>query len=188
MERLTPPAEVPVDLAQLRAHLRLEEGEEDGHLQHCLDVAVAQFDGDDGELGLALVHQVWQQSFPHVPGAGGSVELMLGPVASVDQIEVYTPAGTWEVVTAPELFELGGRFYVQARSWPRPGRCPLPLKIRFTAGFGTAADVPKPICHAILLFAAHLYQARSPVVMEGKPAEVPLSIAHLVAPYKSWWR
>ena len=55
MERLTPPAEVPVDLAQLRAHLRLEEGEEDGHLQHCLDVAVAQFDGDDGELGLALV-------------------------------------------------------------------------------------------------------------------------------------
>jgi len=26
------------------------------------------------------------------------------------------------------------------------------------------------------------------VVMEGKPAEVPMSIAQLVAPYKSWWR
>ena len=59
-----------MELAQLRAHLRLEEGEEDGHLQQCLDVAVAQFDGDDGELGLALVSQQWQQSYPHVPGAG----------------------------------------------------------------------------------------------------------------------
>lgn len=188
MERFEPPAEVPVDLAQLRAHLRLEEGEEDGHLQHCLDVAVAQFDGDDGELGLALVHQVWQQSFPHVPGAGGAVELMLGPVASVDQIEVYTPAGSWEVVTAPELFEIGGRSYVQARYWPRPGRCPLPLKIRFTAGFGTATDVPKPICHAILLFAAHLYEAREVVVFGETPVEVPASISRLVSSYKRWWR
>lgn len=188
MDRLVPPAEPPVELAQLRAHLRLEEGEEDGHLQQCLDVAVAQFDGDDGELGLALVRQQWQQSYHHVPSAGGSVELILGPVTAVEQVEVFTPAGSWDAVASPELFELGGRFYVRARSWPRPGRCALPLRVRYQTGFGAAADVPKPICHAILLFAAHLYQAREPVVFEGTPAEVPLSIARLIAPFKSWWR
>lgn len=184
------PVEPPVAIEQLRAHLRLEVGEEDDHLQHCLDVAVAQFDGDNGELGRALTDQTWRESFGSLPGSGGAVELTLGPVKRVVKVEVYSAAGIWQEVdlSAIELFEIAGRFCVSAAHWPRPGRSRQPLRIEYQAGFGSASDVPKPIVHAILLFAAHLYKAREPVVFEGQPVEVPLSIARLVAPFKNWWR
>ncbi|KUP91796.1 head-tail connector protein [Tritonibacter horizontis] len=188
---IPPPVSTPVDLAQLRAHLRLEEGDDTEYLQHCLDVAIAQFDGDDGELGRALIAQSWRESFPWVPAAGGSVELSLSPVSSVLKVEVFNLAGDWDEVpgSAVELFEVGGRSYVSAAAWPRPGRQRAPLRIEYVAGYGAAASaVPRPIGHAILLFAAHLYKAREPVVFDAKPVEVPLSISRLVANYKTWWR
>lgn len=189
---ISPPAVAPVDLAKLQAHLRVEPGDDDEFLQHCLDTAIAQFDGVDGELGRALVSQTWRETFEAVPARGQSVELYLSPVSSVAGVEVFTSEGGWTAVPAAsiELFEEDGRFRVAAASaWPRPGKHRAPLRVEYVAGYGATADaVPKPICHAVLLFAAHLYKAREPVVFEGAPVEVPLSIGRLVANFKTWWR
>lgn len=189
---ISPPAVAPVDLAKLQAHLRVEPGDDDEFLQHCLDTAIAQFDGADGELGRALVSQTWRETFQAVPARGQSVELFLAPVSSVARVEVFTSAGSWEAVpeASIELFEDDGRFRVAvAAAWPRPGQHRSPLRIEYVAGYGATSDaVPKPVCHAVLLFAAHLYKAREPVVFEGAPVEVPLSIGRLVANFKTWWR
>ncbi|KIC25398.1 head-tail connector protein [Leisingera sp. ANG-S3] len=189
---VTPPAVAPVDIAKLQAHLRVEPGDDDEYLQHCLDTAVAQFDGAEGELGRALISQTWRETFSVVPTKGRAVELFLSPVSSVVRVEVFNAAGDWEDVPAAavELYEEEGRFRVAAASsWPRPGYHRAPLRIEYIAGYGAAAEaVPKPVCHAVLLFAAHLYKAREPVVFEGAPVEVPLSIGRLVSNYKTWWR
>lgn len=189
---ISPPAVAPVELSEFQAHMRREPGDDDEYLQHCLDTAIAQFDGADGELGRALVSQTWRETFAAVPVQGQSVELYLSPVSSVASVEVFTSAGSWEAVpeASVELFEEGGRFRVAAAAaWPRPGRHRAPLRIEYVAGYGAAAEaVPKPVCHAVLLFAAHLYKAREPVVFEGAPVEVPLSIGRLVANFKTWWR
>ncbi|UWR61382.1 head-tail connector protein [Phaeobacter inhibens] len=188
---IAPPVLTPVDLDQLRAHLRLEEGEDDEYLQRCLDTAVVHYDGDDGELGRALIAQTWRETFTTVPPAGGSVMLSLLPVASVSKVEVLNPADAWEEVpgSAVELFEADDRFHVSSAIWPRAGRQRETLRIEYVAGYGVAASaVPLPICQAILLFAAHLYKCREPVVFSGAPVEVPLSIGRLVANYKVWWR
>ncbi|WP_323783443.1 head-tail connector protein [Leisingera sp.] len=189
---ISPPAVAPVDLAKLQAHLRVEPGDDDDFLQHCLDTAVAQFDGADGELGRALISQTWCETFAAVPTIGQAVELFLPPVSSVARVEVFTAAGEWESVPAAaiELFEDEGRFRVAAaKAWPGPGQHRAPLRIEYVSGYGAAADaVPKPVCHAVLLFAAHLYKAREPVVFEGAPVEVPLSIGRLISNFKTWWR
>lgn len=189
---ISPPAVAPVDLAEFQAHMRREPGDDDEYLQHCLDTAVAQFDGVDGELGRALISQTWRETFAAVPTQGQAVELYLSPVSSVASVEVFTLAGGWEAVPSSsiELFEEDGRFRVAAAAtWPRPGQHRAPLRIEYVAGYGATADaVPKPVCHAVLLFAAHLYKAREPVVFDGTPVEVPLSIGRLVANFKTWWR
>lgn len=188
---IAPPVSTPVDLSRLRAHLRLEEGDDDVYLQHCLDTAVAQFDGDDGELGRALIAQTWRETFASVPPSGGSVMLSLLPVVSVSKVEVFNVAGNWEEVpgSAVELFVAEDRYHVSADGWPRSGRGRDALRIEYVAGYGSAGSaVPLPIGHAILLFAAHLYKTREPVVFDGAPVEVPMSISRLVANYKIWWR
>ncbi|MDK3017621.1 head-tail connector protein [Pseudodonghicola flavimaris] len=186
--RTVAPAVAPVTLAQLQAHLKLEAGEDDAQIQHCLDVAVAQFDGPDGELGRALIGQTWQETFAAVPASGAAVELGLSPVSDLVSAQIVDANGTWSDVVAPELFELGGRYLVSVESWGIAGPARDKLRITYVAGFGALAeDVPLPIRHAILLFATHLYRVREPVVFGAAPVEVPLSISRLVAPYKIWW-
>ncbi|WP_417699883.1 head-tail connector protein [Pseudophaeobacter sp.] len=189
LTRRVAPGLPPVDLARLQAHMRLEAGEDDDHLQHCLDVAIAQFDGADGELGRALMDQTWRETFSAVPGNGQGVALTLLPVREIVQAEIRDAAGTWIAVDGVTLEDLeGGRSGAFAPSWGAPGHHHFPLRIDYVAGYGAVPGVvPLPICHAILLFAAHLYKAREPVSFEGTPVEVPLSIARLVAPFKSWW-
>jgi uncharacterized phiE125 gp8 family phage protein len=189
LTRSVAPVLAPVDLARLQAHMRLEAGEDDDHLQHCLDVAIAQFDGADGELGRALVDQTWRETFSAVPSSGRGVVLTLLPVREIVQAEIRDANGDWIAVEGVTLEDLDGdRSAVFAPSWGAPGRHRWPLRIDYVAGFGAEPGaVPLPICHAILLFAAHLYKAREPVSFEGTPVEVPLSIARLVAPFKSWW-
>ena len=190
LTRIVAPAQPPVDLTRLQAHMRLEAGEDDDHLQHCLDVSIAQFDGADGELGRALMDQTWRETFSAVPHLGRGVELSLVPVREIVKAEIRDAAGDWVPVVGVALEDLdGGRSGAFAPSWGVPGRHRYPLRIDYVAGYGAMTGaVPLPICHAILLFAAHLYKAREPVTFEGAPVEVPLSIARLVAPFKSWWR
>lgn len=185
LECISPPAELAVGLDALLRQVKREPGEDDEHLQHCLEVAIAQFDGADGELGRALVRQTWRETFDAVPGAGGSVELGLSPVTELVQVEIRSAPNVWEPVPleAVELFEREGRFYVMAARWPGSGR----LRIHYVAGYGAPQDVPLPIRHAILLFAAHLSDVRGLEVTDGKPAEVPVAIARLVANYRIWW-
>jgi len=190
LTRISGPDAPAVDLARLQAHLKVEPGEDDAYLLHCLNTAISQFDGPDGELSLALVNQVWSERFAALPPAGGAVELSLAPVRQIVAAARYDQSGGWVdfPVEALELFEDGGRFAVACEDWGRPGRLRAPLRIDYLAGYGDASAVPLPICHAVLLFAAHLYEVREPVVFGAAPVEVPLSIARLVAPYKSWWR
>lgn len=191
MTRIVAPMVPPVSLDQLQRHLRIEPGDDDAYAQDCLDAAVAQFDGADGELGRALVSQTWRETFEAIPGVGLPVYLFLSPVTELLSIEVAGPTGTWESrdVADYEVNDDGIGVVRVMGPWPRTGRSSMPLRIAYVAGYGPMArDVPKPIVHAILLFAAHLYKIREPVVMDGNPVEVPMSISRLVANHKVWWR
>lgn len=188
---VTPPDALPVDLETLRTHLRVEVGHEEDYLTQCLATAIAQLDGDNGELGCALLHQVWAERLPPLRAGRGTVCLSLHPVVALQAVEYRDAAGAWQTadLNAFELFEDDGRFWVQSRSWPTTGDYPKPLRLTYQAGFGaTGWDIPSPLARAVLLLAAHFYENREPVVMDGTPVEMPRSVDSLVAPYKVWWR
>lgn len=48
------------------------------------------------------------------------------------------------------------------------------------------SNAPAPIKEAVLQFAAHLYEYREPVTIDGKAPAQPLGVFDLIGPYKTW--
>lgn len=194
---ITAPATWPIDLDRLRDHLgEPREGvdgfeqEVDALVQEALATAVGMLDGDQGELGKALIAQVWQEEFERVPANGGAVQLGIGPVRGINKVEVRDVAGAWQVVDVLgfELLRSDGQYSLASDAWPASASYRTRLRVTYEAGFGaSAAEIPPAIRRALLLLAAHFYEFRDPVVLEGKPTEVPISIERLLAPYKPVW-
>lgn len=187
---VTAPAEKPVTAQELKAHLRVTSSAEDSVINDCLDTAIAMLDAE-GELGAAMISQTWAETFFRVPPVGGDLALGLGPVSEISAVEYRDQAGAWHVADLADfdLYDGGGRPFVRSRAWPSIGDFPDAIKITFVAGYGaTASDVPAPLRQAIKLLAANFYEIREPVVLGVTPAEMPISVDRLIAPYRRWLR
>lgn len=158
---VTPPAERPLTLAEVKAHLRVDHDEEDALIGGLLDAAVSHLDGWRGILGRCLVTQTWRQDFagwadlwlpfPDVQGATVTYRDGAGAAQTVD---------TGDVLVEP----WGGRYGVRFVSgWGFPALLTggaAPVSVTVTAGFGGAEDVPWALKAAILLHVGTLYQHR----------------------------
>lgn len=187
---VSPPGAKPVDAADLKAHLRVTSSAEGGVIDDCLDTAIAMLDGE-GELGAAMISQTWAETFPRVPGAGGDLDLSLGPISEILAVDYRDQEGAWQAAPLAdfELYDGGGRPFVRSDAWPAIGAYPDAIKITFIAGFGPlASDVPAPLRQAVKLLAANFYEIREPVVLGVTPAEMPISVDRLIAPYRRWLR
>lgn len=57
---VTPPAAASISIAEAKAKCRVEDGDEDLLLQHCIDAVTALLDVPAGILGRCLVNQRWR--------------------------------------------------------------------------------------------------------------------------------
>ncbi|MFX7701355.1 head-tail connector protein, partial [Acinetobacter baumannii] len=64
------------------------------------------------------------------------------------------------------------------------------VTVRYRAGYAAQdgrSTVPAPIRHAVLLMVGHLYSNRDAVTTTAaQPAQLPLGVEALVAPYRIW--
>ena len=67
---------------------------------------------------------------------------------------------------------------------PQPAVLAGGIAIDFRAGYGAAADVPAPLRQAILMLVAHWFETRAPIAFGLGPADIPMTVAALVAPYR----
>lgn len=74
---VTPPAALPVSLADMKAHLRVDHNDEDELIDATQEAAVAYLDGRGGILGRCIIPQVWA-----VDVAGPGPHLLPFPDAS----------------------------------------------------------------------------------------------------------
>lgn len=208
---VTPPVGTPVTLAQAKAHLRIENGDDDVLISMLCDAATAYFDpGGRGWLGIALMSQQWDMTSGWFPGQYGSgdpelwkftrpwgafplIELPYPPLISVDAVTYYDASGILQTFS-PSAYQVAG---VGSRSkgrvslvpggfWPSTqwGRAGA-VKVRFTCGHATAAAVPATIRQAILLTIGHLYENREAVASTGIALqEIPIGIDMLLAPMR----
>ena len=182
---LTGPAAEPLELDDLKAHLRLDGEDEDQYLASLITTSRLHV---EAAMGLALITQRWLWQADRWP-PGGCVELPIRPVQAIEQVSVMTAGASEDVIGAGdyEADIAGGvaRLVAASGSLPQPGVRLGGARITFRAGFGDGAgDVPDQIRHALKLLAAHWYEVRDPVHIGSHTARVPDIVSDLLAPYK----
>lgn len=184
------PATVPVSVELMREHVRLKSAAEDVMLEAYLAAATSHLDGHAGVLGRCLVTQTWRQDFAGWPCAGERLVLPFPGVSAIDSVTYLDADGDPQMVTG-SLYELvpthgtGEVRFKDAFDWPEvDDDVAAPVSVTFTAGYGTADDVPWAIRVAIMLMAAAWYENRESVVVGQTAQEIPMAAGALLAPYR----
>ncbi|MDG3574854.1 head-tail connector protein [Rhizobium sp. YJ-22] len=177
---IAPPAAEPLTLAEVKAHLRLDGDDEDGLLTGLIRTAREHL---ERMSGLALISQGWRLYLDRWPD--GPARIGKAPVRAIDAVTVYDAAGD-AVSVALDGHVLDGEA-VPARLMmaqnPATARAVNGIEIDFTAGFGTAVDVPDGLKRAMLTHIAQMFACRGAVAPENQPAVIPDGYERLVAPW-----
>ncbi|EGL66013.1 hypothetical protein AGRO_1266 [Agrobacterium sp. ATCC 31749] len=177
-----PPQAEPLTLAEAKAHLRLDGGEEDALLAALLRAAREHL---ERVTGLCLIRQTWRFYLDRWPETG-VILIGKGPVQAIETILVFDGQGRAADITgADRLLDGVAR---PARLWlrdlPSPGRAMNGIEIDFIAGYGEAGtDVPGTLKRAMLMHVAQMFAFRGAVAPENQPAAVPAGYERLVAPF-----
>ncbi len=179
------PAAEPISLAEVKAHLRIDAGDEDALLS-ALIVAARMF--VERTLGVALIAQGWSYFFDFWPQAG-CITLPIRPVQAVGAVRVHDSSGgsvTLDTASyAVDVLSDPARLLLKGAPPTAPARELNAFEIAFTGGYGDeAGDVPGPIVQALKLLVAHWFERREPVVLESSAQEVPTMAAALLSPYR----
>ncbi|MEM9494847.1 MAG: head-tail connector protein [Pseudomonadota bacterium] len=177
---LTPATEDPVDLAEMKDHLRILHHDEDVRIAGYLKAATA---GIERRAGFALLPQTWRLTLDAAPTE--TITLSPAPLFSVTEIAVKDKSGGETPVTA-SAYEVAGGLPGRVRAaepWPAPGVKTGGVRIDFIAGFADAASLPADLKQAVKLLAAHFYEARE-AASEEPLSIVPHTVDALLAPYR----
>ncbi|MDX3928867.1 MAG: head-tail connector protein [Shinella sp.] len=180
---LTPPLAEPITLAQARAHLRLDHGEEDALLEALVRAAREHLEAETGLVLISRTFRLYLDAWPRTR----VIQIARGPVQSIESVTVYDALGMPLEVDAAG-FVLDGtarpaRLYLP--EWPGPGRALNGIEIDFSAGFGEAGtDVPDTLKRAMLTHVAAMFELRGTVAAGDQPALVPAGYERLIAPFR----
>lgn len=191
---VTPPAILPVSLAEAKLHLRIEPDVtlEDTFVSGLITGATGYLDGWTGILGRCLVEQTIRQDFD---GFAFCLPLLLGPVISISSVTVG--GDTVDPASYSIKVDAGGRTRVQFNGFSGSGA----TSVTYKAGYATIPEVPasgsdpaipaqstvpEAIKIAIKLFVGAWYENREETAIGVSVAGLPDSVAAhaLLAPYR----
>jgi len=184
--RTVAPVELPLSLANAKAHLRVDHSDEDELISGLIDAATARIDGYSGILGRALITQTWAVEFPTF---SSRLDLPLGPLQSAT-IQYYDSTNVLQTLSASVYAVLtdGLGPYVSLKynqQWPQTYTRDDAVKVTWVAGYGaTPASVPAAIRSAMLQMLAPWYDNRAAVNIGNVTSELPLAAAALLAPFR----
>ncbi|HEY8565721.1 MAG TPA: hypothetical protein VIL65_09490 [Beijerinckiaceae bacterium] len=173
--RLDHPAVEPVAVAELRAHLRLEDGAEDSVLATLIAAAREVVEARSRRV---LIESRWRAV---LPWRSARLALPLSPVTALVSVARLRDDGIAEPLP-PELCRLDA-----ASEPPRLRLDALPpgpdarVAVEFLAGYGAApAAVPEALRLAVRLLAARWFEHRG----DGEVPAWPADLEAVVAPFR----
>lgn len=196
----TAPASEPVDVTQAQEHSRISTTEDVALLEALITAARQEL---EIRTGRALVTQTWQMLMNAWPG-GDRIVIPKPPLQQVvsvtyvgsDDVTRTMAAADYDVefaATAPVLnpyHPVGSIVLGYGESWPTETLRPAaPITVEFTAGYGTGAQVPKPLQQAILLLVGYWYENREAggdTKYANGMSQIPFGVDALCAPFKVW--
>ncbi|MCP4307784.1 MAG: hypothetical protein GY788_23505 [bacterium] len=179
-----PPAEQPVMLDEVKAHVNVTHADDDVLLTAFLNGAIAHLDGMAGVLGRCLVSQKWRLDLGGWP-AYRTVRFPFPDVTAV-VVKYFDDTNTEQTVSAADfeiLEDETGGFICLASDFSKPNLYTDredPVQIEFTAGFADAVSVPEPIKTAIKMLVARWHIHRG----DGDLDSIPMGVKALIAPYR----
>lgn len=180
-----PPASLPVDLAEVKLHLRIDHDHEDSLLMALLRAATAAV---EAMSGVRLIGQGWSVYLDDWP-AGGTICLPVGPVMTVDEIRLHSGSGAHAVIDPAHYYldaaSRPARLVLRPdRIWARPGRIANGIEIALQAGFGpSGSDVPAELTQAVKSLVAHWYENREAAASPALET-VPLGVSAMLSAHR----
>lgn len=181
---ITGPTVEPLDLDEVKKHLRFGSTTEDSLLDVWISSARQEVERRTGRQLITATWEYWLDELP-----AGPIELPHPPLQSVVSMmyvdstgslvsfsEGVSPDVPFYSVNAPQgPFASRGRISPNyGSSWPTPQNSVGAVRIRYIAGYGdTPGDVPEVIKKVLYLFIARDHKFRSNVVDGKSPMEVP---------------
>lgn len=178
----TAPAELPVSLAEAKAHLRVTSANEDALITNLIKAATSH---TEQLTGRAIVTQTWMKVLDNFPSDAIELKASLG---SVTEIKYVDPDGA-EQTLDPAHYQIdpyrlpGWVMPAYGYDWPEARATVNSVKVKFVCGFGNAASVPPDIKSALLLLIGHLYENRE-ASTDRALTEVPFAYEALISPYR----
>ncbi len=179
------PASEPVTVADAKAHMRIDGTVEDVLIASLIVTSRLHV---ESALDLALINQSWTLILDRWP-AGPEVEIPLAPLLAVIAVKVKNSAGVSSAVPPTSyLVDLASkppRIVWNNAARPDPGVPAGGIEIEFTAGFGaSAATVPAPLKHAVLMLTSHWYEHRDANEIGSSAARIPDAVSDLIQPFR----
>lgn len=187
---ITPPDIEPISVEEARQQVRINTGDEDDLLMAFIGAARHQAEAITGRQ---LIEATWELQLDDI-----CVDVLSLPrpplraVSSVKYLDMAAVTQTWasalyQVHAPTGPFADRGRLApVPSAVWPLtgPGRLNA-FQIRFTAGYGTAAeDVPEAIRQAMRLMIGTWFENRESAVLGTSVDTLPLGALALLTPFK----
>ena len=179
----TLPGIEPVDLTEVKAHLRVTQSDEDLLIDSLVKTAREMVEIKSLH---AMITQTWDYYLGEFPG-DDFIKLPMPPLQSVSGVYAIDTAGSEAEFSAASYFvddkSVPGRVVLKyGQSWPSTTLQPANgVRIRFTCGFGdTGQDVPAVCIAAIKLLVSHYFEQREIVTVGSVAREVPMSVDALL--------
>lgn len=175
----TAPAAVPVSLADLKEHLRVDGTYEDALIDGYAAAAVACL---DDEIGRAIITQSWDEAFQN---PSRDVYLSKLPVQSLTSVTYFDADNVEQTATLSDftLYTSDEWAFVRSDNWPQTYDRPDAITVRYVAG----TDQPdERVVQAVKLIVGHWYEHRMDA-SEAKLTEIPRAASHLVNLMRGGW-
>jgi uncharacterized phiE125 gp8 family phage protein len=184
-ELVTAPAQMPLSLAEVKEHARIDLTDEDAYLGGLIGAVTAHA---ERYLCRSLITQTRRAWFDVVPCDG--LLLDYGPVQTLSSVKSYN-LDDIESTVATTVYRLDAvsepaRVVLRYNQiWPVNLRPQSAVAAQYIAGYGLAGDsVPTAILQGMLLLIGHWYMHREAVVTGITATTLPLAVESLLRPYR----
>lgn len=178
------PADIPVTVAQAKAHARISTDADDPYIRELIDLAVRHV---EDETNRALYTQTWARHLDDFPRTGERlIWLDKAPVASVSSITYLDTSGATQTLAASQyrVDTTHGRISeAYDQTWPETRDVIDAVTVTYVAGASNLDEIPAALKHAVLMLVAELYNNRDLSVQGTIVAELKYGIKQLIAPH-----
>lgn len=178
----TAPTVEPLGLTEAKAHLRVDNDDENALIESLIETAREQVENDTRR---ALMTQTLRLNLDAFPCDTDTIQLPRPPLVSVSSITYVDSAGTTQTWASSNYIvdaasEPGRVVLAYNASWPTARAQANAIAINYVAGW-TAATLPAAAKRLVALWVAHLFELREPVNVGNIVNEIPLAIKTLTA-------